>query len=139
MNSSESSTRVAFVVGAAGGIGSALTRRLLCTGWRVGVCGRSPDRLATLRQEIEGIRYGGVADASVLLELERAYDAAVAELGGITGVVNCAGSLLLKPAHLTTAAEWSDTLNANLTTAFNVVRVAAEADADADADAEAYA
>jgi NAD(P)-dependent dehydrogenase (short-subunit alcohol dehydrogenase family) len=42
----------------------------------------------------------------------------------LDGVVNCAGSLLLKPAHLTTAEEWAQTLNANLTTAFHVLRAA---------------
>jgi len=39
--------------------------------------------------------------------------------------VNCCGSILLKPAHLTTSAEWSQTLSANLSTAFHVVRAAA--------------
>ena len=39
-------------------------------------------------------------------------------------MVNCAGSLLLKPAHMTTGEEWMQTLNANLTTAFNVLRTA---------------
>ena len=40
------------------------------------------------------------------------------------GVVNCAGSILLKPAHRITDAEFADTLAANLTTAFNLVRAA---------------
>jgi NAD(P)-dependent dehydrogenase (short-subunit alcohol dehydrogenase family) len=44
--------------------------------------------------------------------------------GSLTGVVNCAGSLLLKPAHLTTAEEFSATIESNLTTAFATVRAA---------------
>ncbi|NBW85542.1 MAG: SDR family oxidoreductase [Planctomycetia bacterium] len=45
-------------------------------------------------------------------------------LGGLDGLVNCAGSLLLKPAHLTTSAEWQATLAANLTSGFGCVRAA---------------
>jgi len=47
-------------------------------------------------------------------------------VGTIDGVVNCAGSLLLKPAHLTTKEEWFNTLNASLTTSFAVVRAAGQ-------------
>lgn len=47
--------------------------------------------------------------------------------GGLTGIVNCAGSMLLKPAHLTSRAEFDDTIAANLTTAFAVVRAARSA------------
>jgi NAD(P)-dependent dehydrogenase (short-subunit alcohol dehydrogenase family) len=50
--------------------------------------------------------------------------AAAAALGGLDGIVNCAGSLLLKPAHLTTTAEWQATLAANLSSAFGCVRAA---------------
>ncbi len=38
--------------------------------------------------------------------------------------MNGAGSILLKPAHLTTPEEFSDVLRQNLVTAFNVVRSA---------------
>ena len=41
--------------------------------------------------------------------------------------MNCAGSLLLKPAHLTTEAEWNQTIEANLTTAYATVRAGAKA------------
>ena len=50
--------------------------------------------------------------------------AAAESLGGLDGIVNCAGSLLLKPAHLTTTAEWQATLAANLSSAFGSVRAA---------------
>jgi NAD(P)-dependent dehydrogenase (short-subunit alcohol dehydrogenase family) len=41
--------------------------------------------------------------------------------------VNCAGSLLLKPAHLTSAQELQDVLAANLVSAFATVRAGAGA------------
>jgi len=57
------------------------------------------------------------AVASALAEAKKA-------LGGLTGLVNCSGSILLKPAHLTSREDFDSTLNANLVTAFAVVRSA---------------
>ncbi|KTC92850.1 SDR family NAD(P)-dependent oxidoreductase [Fluoribacter dumoffii] len=42
----------------------------------------------------------------------------------LDGVVNCAGSLLLKSAHTTTFEEFQTSINASLTTAFATVRAA---------------
>ena len=42
-------------------------------------------------------------------------------------MVNCVGSILLKPAHATTEDEWQSTLQVNLTSAFAAVRSAAKA------------
>jgi NAD(P)-dependent dehydrogenase (short-subunit alcohol dehydrogenase family) len=56
-----------------------------------------------------------------------AVETAVAALGHLDGLVNCAGSVLLKPAHLTTQAEYDAVLAANLTTAFAAVRAGAKA------------
>ena len=58
--------------------------------------------------------------ASVTARLEEARDA----LGGLTGLVNCAGSILLRPAHLTSQSDYAETITANLTTAFATVRAA---------------
>ncbi|KTD05373.1 SDR family NAD(P)-dependent oxidoreductase [Fluoribacter gormanii] len=45
-------------------------------------------------------------------------------VGNIDGVVNCAGSLLLKSAHSTTFEEFQTCINASLTTAFATIRAA---------------
>lgn len=45
----------------------------------------------------------------------------------LTGAVNCAGSILLKPAHLTNESDFQETINANLTTAFATVHAAGKA------------
>ncbi|KTD56284.1 oxydoreductase [Legionella sainthelensi] len=46
------------------------------------------------------------------------------KIGNIDGVVNCAGSLLLKSAHSTTFEEFQSCINASLTTAFATIRAA---------------
>lgn len=51
-------------------------------------------------------------------------EAAREGLGGLTGIVNCAGSILLRPAHLTSQSAYEETIAANLTTAFATVRAA---------------
>ena len=43
-------------------------------------------------------------------------------MGGVSGAVNLCGSLLLKPAHLTTEKEFSETIGDNLTSSFGMVR-----------------
>ncbi|MBL8818367.1 MAG: SDR family oxidoreductase [Planctomyces sp.] len=52
---------------------------------------------------------------------------AVERFEKIDGVVNCIGSVLLKPAHLTTDKEWHDVLSTNLTSSFFLVRSAVKA------------
>jgi len=53
-----------------------------------------------------------------------AVDGAFEQAGTIDGVVNCSGSLLLKPAHLTTKDQYEGVIDASLTTAFATVRAA---------------
>jgi NAD(P)-dependent dehydrogenase (short-subunit alcohol dehydrogenase family) len=65
-------------------------------------------------------------DATDFEQVERSFRAASERFGGLNGAVNCVGSILLKPAHLTSAAEWYETINANLTSAFATVRAAAK-------------
>ena len=107
------------VIGATGGIGSAVARRLRGRGFAVRLIGRGEERLALLASEI-GATYA-VADAKRVLELEAVLGA------DLQGVVNCAGSLLLKPCHLTTEAEWEQVIATNLTTAYATVRAGAKA------------
>ena len=67
-----------------------------------------------------------ISDLSLFDKVDDAFLAANDKLGKIDGVVNCAGSLLLKPAHLTTQEQYLDTITASLTTSFAVTRSAAK-------------
>lgn len=66
-------------------------------------------------------------DASDLAHVDACVRTAVERFGGLSAAVNCAGSLILKPAHLTSPEDFAGTLQANLVTAFNLVRSAAAA------------
>jgi NAD(P)-dependent dehydrogenase (short-subunit alcohol dehydrogenase family) len=66
-------------------------------------------------------------DGSCFEAVDLAVERAQQQLGRLDGVVNCAGSLLLKPAHRTTQTEYREVLSANLDTAFALVRAGARA------------
>jgi len=111
------------VLGATGGIGSELCRRLAAKGARLTIGGRNELKLAELAAELGAHAY--VVDATQGDQVDRLFDEAIRVNGIIHGVAHCVGALLLKPAHLTSDAEWSATLETNLTSAFFTVRAAA--------------
>jgi len=111
-----------LVLGAAGGIGSAVVRRLANTGHPLVLAGRDRARLEALDQPNATCVELDARD----FEAVEACVAQAAELGGgtVLGIAHCIGSLLLKPAHLTSAEDWDAVLGQNLTSAFAVVRAA---------------
>jgi NAD(P)-dependent dehydrogenase (short-subunit alcohol dehydrogenase family) len=112
-----------LVVGAAGGIGTALCRRLVRDDHRVMMIGRDSERLAALASELNQPYL--VCDATNWDQLATVTDATISEFGDLAGAVNLAGSILLKPAHLTSEADLQEVLQQNLFTAFGLVRTVA--------------
>ena len=120
------------IVGAAGGIGSAVCRRLAKAGSRIFLVGRSADKLEALATELHALDPSGtytphVADATKSADIDAAFAKAIEAFGSIHGAANLVGSIILKPAHLTTDAELEDTLSLNTRSAFYTVRAAAKA------------
>jgi NAD(P)-dependent dehydrogenase (short-subunit alcohol dehydrogenase family) len=111
-----------IVIGAYGGIGRAVCEILRTQDARVALVGRDESKLGPLAEAIGGLPI--VGDATSFTDMSAAFEKATENFGPLTGVVNCAGSLLLKPAHLTTADEYAATVAANLTTAFAVCHAA---------------
>jgi NAD(P)-dependent dehydrogenase (short-subunit alcohol dehydrogenase family) len=64
-------------------------------------------------------------DVTRAAEVEQCLSGVVSKHGRLDGVVNCVGSLFLKPAHLTTDEDWQAVMAANLTSSFHVVRSSA--------------
>jgi len=120
------------IVGASGGIGSALCHQLAARGpCRLMLAARNETRLSQLAAELQVEHRVPPAvscramDALNGEEVAATFAAATAEFGPLSGAVNLCGSILLKPAHSTSDREFADTLAANLVTAFNVLRAAA--------------
>lgn len=112
-----------LVVGAAGGIGTDLCRRLVSAGGRVMMVGRDESKLAAFASELD--QPFAVGDATDWDRLAEVSDHAIEQFGSLAGAANLAGSILLKPAHLTSKDELMEVLNQNLITAFGLVRVIA--------------
>lgn len=113
------------VLGATGGIGSELCRQLYASGANVVAASRNSDTLRELA-ETTGVRRFTL-DATDIEQVAACLTDAQQTFGRVDGVANCVGSLLLKPAHLTSAAKWQATLAINLTSAFAAVRAGAKA------------
>ena len=112
-----------LIIGAGSATGSCVARTLAAEGARLVLAGRDPSKLEPLATAIGGRIVE--ADATRFEDVARSVDEALAWTTRLDGVLNCAGSILLKPAHLTSAEELSHVLTTNLVSAFATVRAAA--------------
>lgn len=109
------------ILGATGTIGRVLARRLVQRGQGVLLVGRNAEKLRVLSEELD--QPFAVADFTSSHYLEEVVRAGAEAGGGLHGLVNCIGSILLKPAHSTTDDDFHQIIETNLFTAFATVRV----------------
>lgn len=124
MSDSPEHVPVYLVIGAAGGIGSEVCRLLAARGARLALAGRGVDSLDRLAASLGAQSASFQCDAREFDQVDDLFAKVAEHFGRIDGVTNMAGSILLKPAHLTTEMEWHETIATNLTSAFAVVRAA---------------
>ena len=113
---------VYFIVGGSSGIGAEVARQCSAKGFRLLVSGRDQGRLEAIGEETGAMTVKLEARDSAAVDT--AFSQGIEHFGRVDGVVNCAGSILLKPAHLISDSEFADTIAINLITAFNVLRAA---------------
>ncbi len=114
--------QVVVILGATGGIGSALARRLSQKETFLLLAGRDQEKVNNLASELHA--KGFVLDATKFEHVEACAKHAIDTFGDIHAIVNCVGGFMLKPAHLTTEEEWRHMLAVNLDSAFATVRAA---------------
>ena len=108
--------KTALITGANGGIGSALARKLHSAGTRLVLAGRNEVALKELSSEL-GVKFL-LCDFTQPDEVASCITLAIEELGEIEAVAHCIGSILLKPAHLTSIPDWQSVMDTNLNSAF---------------------
>ncbi|NBB86960.1 MAG: SDR family oxidoreductase [Bacteroidetes bacterium] len=121
----ETDTPVYIIIGATGGIGSHVTRLLAADGAKLILGARTESDLNDLAGEVDGDAFS--LDATNYDDVQRIVDHATDTYGRLDGVGNFVGSILLKPAHLTSVDEYRTTLAKNLDTSFFTVKAAARA------------
>ncbi len=114
---------VYVVLGATGGIGGELCRRLSESGAKLVLGARDEKKLKSLADGIDAHTVS--LDATKTDEVDSLFKEAVEKYGRVDGAANCVGSFMMKPAHLTTDEELSGTMALNLNTAFGTVKAAA--------------
>lgn len=99
-----------LIIAASSGIGQSVVELLKQQG----------DEVLTTARNNEKITPDFILDASDFDAVDQVFE----RVGSIDGVVNCAGSLLLKSAHATHFDEYQKTITASLTTSFAIMRAA---------------
>jgi 3-oxoacyl-[acyl-carrier protein] reductase len=113
-----------LILGATGGIGSALATRLAGRGVPLALGGRDQSKLDALADRLSGDHMLHTLDATQPGEIVSFAEKAAEHFGSLGGIANCVGSIILKPADRTTDEEFEETLRLNLWSSFGAVRAA---------------
>lgn len=117
-------TAPVLIMGARGGIGEALARRLAAEGHSLVLSARDPDAIQSLAQETGGSTLA--CDVFDPDSIKRAVEAAQSE-DGLAGLAYCVGSILLKPLKSLTESDLIDCYRLNTVGAALAVQAAAPA------------
>lgn len=127
MSGNEVAGRTIVVLGGTGGIGLALAKGLRAAGAVVIPSARRRDRIEKALQELETPGAPVVPCDSVDEgDVARLRDTVLERYGRVDGLVHAAGVHLRKPATDTSADEWRQVVETNLTGAFVACRAFAE-------------
>ncbi len=109
-----------LVTGATGAIGSALTAQLASLGHTLLISARDHVKLEAL-----GTRLGNTTTCAADLTEPAGFIrlcSVAGELGPFDALVNCVGSTIIRPLHLTSVADWVAQFEINATTSFNLLK-----------------
>lgn len=118
--------KVVVIVGATGGIGSALTRQLTPTGASLVLAAKDVTRLATLAEDLPGQVLTVPTDITDLQQVNTLIEKAIAEFGQIDVLVNVAGAGILKSYNSLEPADLDKMLDINLKGCFYTTQAAAK-------------
>jgi NAD(P)-dependent dehydrogenase (short-subunit alcohol dehydrogenase family) len=101
------------VTGAARGMGLATAEIFAAEGASLALCDRDEQAVRANADRLG--QFGAGCDVSDEADVERFCAEAEAAMGGVDGLINAAGILIMKPVMETSLAEWQRVLDVNLT------------------------
>jgi clavulanate-9-aldehyde reducatase len=102
-----------LITGASSGIGEATAEAIVAEGGAVAVGARRKDRLDALVERLDGKAVAIEADVGDEDQAKHLVETANSELGGLDGLVNNAGVMLLGPLQGANPEEWRTMINVN--------------------------
>lgn len=114
-----------LITGGAGGMGLAAARMFAAEGARVSVLDVQGEAGAALQTELEGAGHDAFfrqADLADPAQVEAGVEAVIARMGGIDVLFNHAGTIIVKPFHESTDADYDRLMDINVRSAFCVTR-----------------
>ena len=123
--------KVVVVVGATGGIGSALTHKLAPTGARLVLAARDSSALSTLAAQLPVTEQILTVSTDITdrQQVNALMEKTVAQFGQIDALVNAAGAGVMKPYSNLEPADLEAMLDVNLKGSFYTAQAAAEKNA----------
>jgi NADP-dependent 3-hydroxy acid dehydrogenase YdfG len=122
--------KVVVVVGATGGIGTALCQKLIPTGAKLVLAARQSDRLTSLAQTLAAMGGQNVlvvpTDITDPLQPNALMKKAVEQFGRVDALVNTAGAAILKQYSKLEPSDWDAMLDLNLKGCFYTAQAAVE-------------
>jgi short-subunit dehydrogenase len=118
--------KVVVVVGATGGIGAVLTRKLAVAGARLVLVARDKGKLAALAEDLAGEVAIVPTDITQKEQVDALFKQVLAEFGQIDALVNAAGAGVMKPYSNLESADLDAMLDVNLKGSFYTCQGAAE-------------
>ena len=117
-------SKVVWIIGGSGGIGSNLARRMSDNGWKVIISARNIENLNLVSDDksIDSL----IVDATNADDVQEKAKQINETYGSLDAVVNSVGSIFLRPLHATSSEQFMETINQNLVTSFNVIRATAK-------------
>lgn len=117
-------SKVVWIIGGSGGIGSNLARRMSDNGWKVIISARNIENLNLVSdgRSIDSL----IVDATNADDVQEKAKQINETYGSLDAVVNSVGSIFLRPLHATSSEQFMETINQNLVTSFNVIRATAK-------------
>tara|TARA_X000001036_G_C20668442_1_gene801573 strand:- start:567 stop:1292 length:726 start_codon:yes stop_codon:yes gene_type:complete len=109
------------IFGCTGGIGLSITQKLLNQGHRIFGVARNLEKLDDLKSKNQNIITHSIENPN-FDEIEDSFKMADNYFENFSGIINCIGSLVLKPAHITNQTDWDNIILTNLTSSMSILR-----------------